>query len=225
MPTYQLMRGDRRVENGALHPALSSMFRVTDGLRMTMHQMLFVPIGEPTLSPDAPMTAAEVLDYAERNYSFHSDHGVCAGPRMMIEEFLAVLIDGRAPRDASPVSLDAGVRDALDAVDAALDYALYGLQAYAAVFSYWPLTTRTWERLHEIVTAWAQHGSPAARMSATALVSRARSVTERGARVSRRYPSTASRSVAPRRPPNIESSARYRSVSQYCTYGSVSLAT
>lgn len=163
VPTYQLMRGDRRVENGALHPALSSMFRVTDGLRMTMHQMLFVPIGEPTLSPDAPMTAAEVLDYAERNYSFHSDHGVCAGPRMMIEEFLAVLIDGRAPRDASLVALDPGVRDALDAVDAALDYALYGLQAYAAVFSYWPLTTRTWERLHEIVTAWAPDGSPAVR--------------------------------------------------------------
>ena len=38
-----------RVENGHLHPVLSSMFRVTDGVRMAMHQMLFSPIYEPTL--------------------------------------------------------------------------------------------------------------------------------------------------------------------------------
>ena len=46
-----------RVENGQLHPVLSSMFRVTDGLRMTMHHMLFIPFGEPTRKPDTPMTS------------------------------------------------------------------------------------------------------------------------------------------------------------------------
>jgi hypothetical protein len=96
VPSYQLMRCDRPLENGALHPALSSLFRVTDGLRMTMHQMLFVPFGEPTLSPHAPMTSQQILSYAERNYSFHSETGVCAGPRNMVQEFLGVA--GRRPR-------------------------------------------------------------------------------------------------------------------------------
>ena len=41
VPTYQLMRPETPVANGSLHPALSSLFRVTDGLRMAMHQMLF----------------------------------------------------------------------------------------------------------------------------------------------------------------------------------------
>jgi hypothetical protein len=70
VPAYLLMREPYRVENGHLHPVLSSMFRVTDGVRMTMHQMLFVPLYEPTLPPDAPMTSAEIYAYAERNYRF-----------------------------------------------------------------------------------------------------------------------------------------------------------
>jgi hypothetical protein len=45
VPTFALMRARHRVANGALHPALSSLFRVTYGVRMTMHQMLFVQIG------------------------------------------------------------------------------------------------------------------------------------------------------------------------------------
>jgi hypothetical protein len=83
VPAYLLMRAEKRVENGHLHPVLSSMFRVTDGVRMTMHQMLFLPVVEPTLPPDAPMTSAEIYAYAERNYVFHSNYGVCAGPKAM----------------------------------------------------------------------------------------------------------------------------------------------
>lgn len=162
VPSLQLMREDHPLPGGLLHPALSCLFRVTDGLRMTMHQMLFVPIGEPTLSPDAPMGAAEVLAYAERNYAFHSEHGVCAGPQAMIEEFLAVLIDGRTPRSAqAPVPFDPPVRDALGEVEAALDYALMGLQAYAAVFSMWPMMTRSYEQLAALAEAWSQNGGPA----------------------------------------------------------------
>lgn len=162
VPSLQLMREDRPLPGGLLHPALSCLFRVTDGLRMTMHQMLFVPIGEPTLSPDAAMSAAEVMAYAERNYSFHSEHGVCAGPQTMIEEFLGVLVDGRAPRSAAaPVPFDPPVREALGDVESALDYALLGLQAYAAVFSMWPLMTRSYERLATVAEAWSQNGGPA----------------------------------------------------------------
>lgn len=150
VPTYQLMRAGSALGPGDLHPALSSMFRVTDGLRMTMHQMLFVPIGEPTLPPDAPMDVDTILDYAERNYSFHSDHGVCAGPRGMVREFLQVLIEGVGASDYGAEPLEPPVAAAFDELDAAIDYGLLGLQAYAAVFSAWPAMSRTYERLAAI---------------------------------------------------------------------------
>ncbi|MBL8699243.1 MAG: hypothetical protein JNK67_12770 [Alphaproteobacteria bacterium] len=161
VPTYQLMRQDGPVANGDLHPALSSMFRVTDGLRMTMHQMLFVPIGEPTKSPHEPMDVDAILDYAERNFSFHSDHGVCAGPQAMVREFLQVLIDGRAATDFSKVALEAPVESALADMDAALDYGLAGLQVYAAVFSLWPVMTRAYEQIAEIVETMSDGASEA----------------------------------------------------------------
>ncbi|HPU50458.1 MAG TPA: hypothetical protein PK359_02775 [Burkholderiaceae bacterium] len=161
VPTFALMRTRHRVANGDLHPALSSLFRVTDGVRMTMHQMLFVPIGEPTLPPDSPMTAAEIHAYAERNYSFHSEHGVCAGPQSMIESFLGVLVDGRLPNDWQSVTLDDPVRDALDDLDATANYALHALRAHAVVFSLWPAMARTYESMSGIADEWAATGNPA----------------------------------------------------------------
>jgi len=161
LATWPLVRAERPVASGALHPALASLFRVSDGLRMTMHQMLFVPIGEPTVGPDAPMNPGEILDYAERNHSFHSAHGVCAGPRAMVEEFLATLIDGREPALPDPVAapFDAAVIDAFASIEPALDYALLGLQAYAAVFSLWPKMTRAYEDLLAAVHPWAASGA------------------------------------------------------------------
>jgi hypothetical protein len=153
VPTYQLVRTDRPVANGALHPALSSLFRVTDGLRMVMHQMLFVPFGEPTLSPHDPITSARIHDYAERNFSFHSETGVCAGPRNMVQEFLAVLVEGAHADKYAGVRFEPAVEAALADLEAAFDYGLYGLQAYAAIFSLWPIITRTYERLAEIAAA------------------------------------------------------------------------
>lgn len=155
LPAYQLMRHERRVANGHLHPVLSSMFRVTDGLRMTLHHMLFIPFGEPTRKPHTPMTGAEVHAYAERAFSLHSEHGVCAGPKVMIDEFLSVLVDGKLPRDGLPEQLDPELQDAVADIEPALDYALLGLKAYAAVFSLWPITMRTYEQLQTIAQAWA----------------------------------------------------------------------
>jgi len=159
VPTYLLMRAEKRVENGHLHPVLSSMFRVTDGVRMTVHQMLFLPVGEPTLPPDAPMTSAEIYAYAERNHVFHSDHGVCAGSKPMIEEFLNVLVDGQPVEGAESVVLDAFVQAALAEIEPAFDYGLYGLQAHAVVFSLWPAMCRTYEQLWTIVEAWSEESS------------------------------------------------------------------
>jgi hypothetical protein len=161
VPTWLLMRQRDPVANGALHPALSSLFRVTDGVRMVMHQMLFVPIGEPSLQPDAPMTASEIHAYAERNYSFHSEHGVCAGPQAMIDDFLSVLVDGRMPRDGLPTAFEPPIAQAMREVEPALDYALRGLQAYAVVFSLWPSMARSIEAMASVLERWAD-GGPAA---------------------------------------------------------------
>jgi hypothetical protein len=157
LPSYQLMRCDRPVAMGELHPALSSLFRVTDGLRMTLHEMLFVPVGEPTRHPDAPVTSAEIHDYAERNYSFHSPHGVCAGPKVMVEQFLATIVDGR-PLD-EPAELEEALIEALSVLDRAFDYAMLGLQTYAVEFSIWPDMVRTYAALAEASQDWDGHGS------------------------------------------------------------------
>ncbi len=162
LPTWQLMRAVRPVKNGELHAALSCLFRVTDGLRMTMHQMLFVPFGEPTRSPDSPVTAAEIHDYAERNHSFHSEHGVCAGPRAMVEEFLSVILDGKLPAEGLPFGLDSEVVAAVCEIEPALDYGLLGLKAYAATFSLWPAMTRAYEAIASAVADCAGGDSPRA---------------------------------------------------------------
>jgi hypothetical protein len=156
LPALQLMRRENRVGHAALHPVLSSMFRVTDGLRMTMHHMLFIPFGEPTRKPDTPMTGPEVHAYAERAFSLHSEHGVCAGPQAMIDEFLAVLVGGELPRDGLPATLEPELEGAIADIEPAIDYAMLGLQAYAAVFSFWPMTMRCYEQLHAIATGWAR---------------------------------------------------------------------
>ncbi|MCP5182163.1 MAG: hypothetical protein H6994_19875 [Pseudomonadales bacterium] len=152
LPTYLMMRVDDRISNGDLHPALSSLFRVTDGVRMVTHQMIFVPVGEPTLPVSTPMTSRGVYEYAERNFSFSSAHGVCAGPQSMIEDLLQVLIDGRASPEAEGVTLLPELETARAAIESAMDYGLLGLQAHAAIFSVWPVMTGCYARLANIVS-------------------------------------------------------------------------
>jgi len=161
LPAYLLMRAQDRVENGELHAVLSSLYRVVDGVRMTMHRMLFTSVNEPFLSPEAPMTAAEIYAYAERNTVFLSDHGVCAGPKAMIEEFLRVLVDGQPVEHAEAAPLDAHAEAALAQLDPAFDYCLHGLQAYAVVFSLWPEMARAYERLMALAETWPEGGSGA----------------------------------------------------------------
>jgi hypothetical protein len=160
VPTYQLARQQGRVANGQLHPVLSNMFRVTDGVRLTTHHMLFVPVSEATLSPDTPVTAADIHAYAERNYSLHSEHGVCAGPSNMIDQFLRLLIEGQDSGNFASEPLDEAVENALADLEAAVDYGLLGLQAFAVVFSLWPVMTRTYARMAAIVKDWGGVRTP-----------------------------------------------------------------
>ncbi|HEX8238966.1 MAG TPA: hypothetical protein VF574_04415 [Allosphingosinicella sp.] len=160
LPTYLLMRVENRVENGKLHPALSSAFRLTDGLRMLMHHMLFVPFGEPTRSGNTPMTGTEAHQYAERNYSFHTGQGVCAGPPAMVEDFLAVILDRADPKGGWPDQLPPEVEQAIAEIEPAMDYGLLGLQNFGSVFSLFPTSQAGHAQLREIVRAWDKSTSP-----------------------------------------------------------------
>lgn len=160
LPTYLVMRVENRVENGKLHPALSSAFRLTDGLRMLMHHMLFVPFGEPTRSSTTPMTGFEAHQYAERNHSFHTAQGVCAGPPAMVEDFLAVILDQADPKGGWPDKLPPEVEEALESVEAAVDYGLMGLQNFGSVFSLFPTSQAGHAQLREMVLAWDKSTSP-----------------------------------------------------------------
>ena len=70
VPTYQLIRQNGPIGNGAQHPALSSLFRVTDGLRMATHQMMFVPVGEDLIPPRTPARVDDIPDNMERTTPF-----------------------------------------------------------------------------------------------------------------------------------------------------------
>ncbi|MBL8771703.1 MAG: hypothetical protein JNK30_10010 [Phenylobacterium sp.] len=158
VPTYALVRARDPVASGSLHPTLSSLFRVTDGLRMVMHQMLFVPLGEPTRDPDETVSAADIHAYAERSYAFHSEHGVCAGPPHMVAEFLRVIVEGEAPDPDAAAPLAPAVEAALADLPAAMDYAMLGLQAHAATFSVWPAAARAYAALADILSDNADAG-------------------------------------------------------------------
>ncbi len=154
VPAYLMMRQRDRITNGELHPVFSCMFRVTDGLRLTLHQMLFLPVMEKTLDPDSPITAAQLYEYAERNYAFFSPHGVCAGPVAMIKEFLDVMFYGTLKYEETSVELDEMVKQGMSQLGDAFDYGLYGLQSYAVVFSLWPIMARSYEALWQVIEDW-----------------------------------------------------------------------
>lgn len=159
LPTYLLMRVEGRVENGKLHPALSSAFRLTDGLRMLMHHMLFIPFGEPTRSGTTPMTGREAHEYAERNFSFHTAQGVCAGPPAMVDDFTAVILDRADPKGGWPDKIDPDVQAALDEIPRAVDYGLMGLKVFGSVFSLFPASTAGHAKFREILLAWDKSDS------------------------------------------------------------------
>lgn len=128
-----------------LHPVLSSVFRITDGIRMTTYEML-LSIEHPRRG-DEPLTAAELYDYAEHEAVLIGDTGVCAGPRPMIEEFLATVIDGTGGDRLEAVEVPAEVRDTLAQLPRAVDYGLHGLAVWGLSQSIWLEMSRAHERL------------------------------------------------------------------------------
>jgi hypothetical protein len=156
LPTWAALRPGTRVPNGQLDPVLSSLFRVTDGLRLVVHQMMMISVAEPALPPTAVVPTHEILDYAERTLSFHSETGVCAGPRLMVEDFLAVLVDGRSSRlggDAAPMVDQTEVA-------AALDYGFAALGIHAAAFTFWPVMADAWDDIRRLAETLPAGKSP-----------------------------------------------------------------
>jgi hypothetical protein len=158
LPAYQLMKVHDRPPP-PVHPVMSSLFRITDGIRMTTSAMQ-LSIGHQR-NGDEPTNGAEVYAYADRYGMLLSKTGVCAGPKHMIDEFLRTAVDGVRPKGieaiegegierierieepALPAELDALWPE----LPEALDYGFYGLQVWAVTFSVWLAMSRVHQEL------------------------------------------------------------------------------
>jgi hypothetical protein len=134
-----------------VHPVLSSLFRVTDGVRMATHAMLFLS-DERTRLPGEPITAAELYGFAERNGLFLSGTGVCAGPQALINEFLDTIFDGKA---VEGVELAPDVRNILSLMPVAVDYGLLGLAVWAVSRTAWLAMSRAYKTLRVVFESLA----------------------------------------------------------------------
>jgi hypothetical protein len=156
LPAFELLNRGGASPQVPLHPVLSSMFRVTDGVRMTTHEMMFDV--EATRRPDEVMTAAELYAHAERNGSLMgSTTGVCAGPRHMIEEYLAAVIDGIAPDRYAAVEQAPEVQALLAQLTAAIDYGLIGMQVWGLALAVWIAHSEAYEALLAILESAAHN--------------------------------------------------------------------
>jgi hypothetical protein len=151
LPAYQLMKHGGSTPQRPVHPVLSSLFRITDGVRMATIEMMHSI--ERTCSPDAPLRAAELYTRVEQQSLLISPTGVCAGPKNMIDDFLATAVDGLPAPGVTGAEVPAEVRELLSELPNAIDYACYGMQVWALSFSVWLAMSRAYEALLEILDA------------------------------------------------------------------------
>jgi len=155
LPAFQLMTGGSASLRPprALHPVMSSLFRITDGIRMTTDTMQLSI--EHNHHPDERITAAEVHVFAERRSLLVGTTGVCAGPKALIDEFLAAAVDGIRPEgipaSIADAELPAEVRALIAELPAAVEYGLLGQQAWAVSHAVWLAMSRTYEALLAIL--------------------------------------------------------------------------
>jgi hypothetical protein len=130
LPAFLMLRRNEPVPNGELDPVLSSLFRVTDGVRMVAAHMLDVP--ELKFEHDSKVLPQTVTGMAEREDQYLSAKGVCAGPQNVIEELVETLMNGKPLAYPEP-ALGPWTAD----IPAAIDYGLLGIQLYCATFLIW----------------------------------------------------------------------------------------
>jgi hypothetical protein len=129
---------------------LSSLFRITDGIRMTTHEMLFL-LDDGGRLPEDRTSAADLWEFAERHSLLMTDTGVCAGPRALIDEFLAIVCDGVPVAGVEDLVLPAEVQALLAELPAAIDYGLYALQVWTVVRSVWLSMGRAYDTIRGIL--------------------------------------------------------------------------
>jgi hypothetical protein len=137
LPAYMMLRRETPVRNGALHPVLSSMFRISDGVRMTVVDMLFPRAVKAQHFTDTVITAKDVHEHAERANLLLSGAGVCAGPKALIDEFLTTIFTGVPVQGSAEADLAPEIREALNELPKALDYAFLGQKMWTVTGSMW----------------------------------------------------------------------------------------
>jgi hypothetical protein len=145
LPAYQLLQRGGESPQRPVHPVLSSLFRITDGIRMTTYELM--TSDRRAQRPDVPMTGDELYLRTEQRGLFIGKTGVCAGPRPMVDEFLAIAVDGAAVGGVAEIELPAEVRDLVSRLPFAIDYALYGLQIWTLTVSSWLAMSRAYLRV------------------------------------------------------------------------------
>jgi hypothetical protein len=136
VPAYPLLLGGGRSPQVPLHPVLSSLFRIVDGIRMTTHDMLFLS-AERTRLPTERITATDLYEFAERNGLFLSEYGVCAGPKAMMDEFFSVVFEDAPVEGEQQLRHAPEVEALLATLPAAVDYGFLGLSVWAVSRSIW----------------------------------------------------------------------------------------
>ncbi len=155
MVGYAMVRGVDPVPNGQLDPGLAAMFRLIDGVRIVTTQMVRDTAGKHGC--DLPASPRIISDYAERESLFMDQWGVCAGPQVLIDEYLHVLLDGAS----APIKVQPDLATRVGDLDAALDYGLHGLRVESMVRAYGAMQGFLHERLHQ---AFAQHAVAPSRL-------------------------------------------------------------
>jgi hypothetical protein len=164
LPAFQLMKRGGSSPPPPLHPVLSSLFRITDGIRMTTSHMLFSI--EHTRRGDEPTTADDVYARAEQHGLLLSPTGVCAGPRHMIDAFLRTVVDGAPIESIEGLALPAEVDELMSELPAAIEYGLRGFQLWNLCFSVWLAMSRAYQALLAIFEPTAGDDERRARLRA-----------------------------------------------------------
>ena len=190
LPAFLLMKRGGASPQPPLDPVLSSLFRITDGIRMTTHEMLFLVDDEDARFPGDGTGAEDLWDFAERRGLLMTNTGVCAGPRALIDEFLAIVCNGTPVEGAEAVVLPPQVQSLLAELPAAVDYGLLALQVWTVVRSAWPAMSLAYDALCDVLDGAgdpAIGGALRERLDADrAILARAQVAGERGREVQHR---------------------------------------
>jgi hypothetical protein len=124
---YVLVRGVEPVPNGQLDGGLAAMFRLIDGVRLVTNDMVRAEAG--ARGCESPVDARSVADWADRYAVYRGNHGVCAGPPALIDEYLRVLL-GEA---SAPIQVEPTIAARVGDLEAAIDYGLLGQRIESVV--------------------------------------------------------------------------------------------